>query len=108
MEQATAKSFANLIGHSDIHPFEVVRHVSEKILEVRPMKSERDPTWKPAIISGGFAGHCTNQSEQRWIITSDEGASTIRLHKRKDGYFYYKGTRYSLEDKPRRFYDYNF
>lgn len=108
MEQATEKNFANLLGYSDVQPFEVVRRVSEKIVEVRPMKAERDPTWKPEFVKGGFAAHCTNQSEQRWIITPDEDAYTIRLHKRKDGYFYHKGTRFSLEEKPRRFYDYNF
>ncbi|QRE00609.1 hypothetical protein [Pseudomonas phage Itty13] len=100
--------FANHIGYSDVHPYEIVREVSDKIIEVRAMKAERDPTWKPEMIPGGFAAHCTNQHEQRWIITSDESAPVIRLHLRKDGCFYRQGSKFRREAKPRRFYDYNF
>lgn len=101
--------YANAYGYSDVTPFEVVRVVSEKTLEVRALNAERDPTWKPEIIPGGFAGHCVNQHTQRWIITPCAEAPVIRIRKRKDGKFYSKsGKKFVLADAPRKFYDYNF
>lgn len=108
------KKFANLRLHSDVAPFEVVRVVSDKCVEIRRMKAELDPSWKPEFIPGGFSAHCTNQHEQKWIITSDETAPIIRCRKVKArpsnfnltwkspyGYHY-------MEDAPRNFHDYNF
>lgn len=100
--------YANRIGYSDVEPFEVVRVVSPKIIEVRAMKATLDPSWKPEMHPGGFVAHCSNQHEQRWDIVSDETRPTLRLFLRKDGYFYGAGSRFKLEDAPRKFYDYNF
>lgn len=106
--QNTAQNFANRYGYSDVEPFEVIRVVSDKTLEVRLMTATLDPTWKPEMIPGGFAAHCVNQSEQRWIITPNESAPVIRIRKHKDGFFYNHGSKFRLSDKPCRFYDYNF
>lgn len=103
-----ALNYANRIGYSDVEPFEVVREVSAKIIEVRRMTAHLDPSWKPEMHAGGFAAHCSNQSSQKWIITSDEGAPVIRLHMRKDGCFYYQGSKFRREAAPRKFHDYNF
>lgn len=108
MQQPAALNFANRIGYSDIEPFEIVRVVSDKIIDVRRMDAVLDPTWKPNIHAGGFAGHCDNQHTQRWTITSNENAAVIRLHKRKDGNYYYKDSKFHLEEAPRKFHDYNF
>ena len=102
-------NYANQLGYSDITPYEIVRRISGKTVEIREMNSERDPTWKPEFVVGGYAGHCTNQHMQRWIITPDLSASVrrIRLSKTgvwKDAY----GHKYELSETPRRFYDYNF
>jgi len=100
---------ANHLGYSDVNPFEVVRHVSDKCIEVRAMEAERD--FQPNIVPGGFAGHCTNntESEQKWKITSnpDNPVRRVRLHKNgqwKDSH----GNRYQPANAPRKFYDYNF
>lgn len=100
--------YANRIGYSDVEPFEVVRVVSPKIIEVRAMKATLDPSWKPEMHPGGFGAHCSNQHQQRWVIVSDETRPSLRLFLRKDGYFYGFGSRFKLEDAPRKFYDYNF
>jgi uncharacterized membrane protein len=103
------KLFANHIGYSDIEPFEVVKVISDKTIEIRRMEAERDLTWKPEIIPGGFAGHCVNQNEQRWNITSNEKNQTIRIRLSKNkGWKDKHGRQFKLSDKPRKYYDYNF
>ena len=100
--------FANLYGYSDVYPYEVVRVISDKTIEVREMKVSSDPAWKPNMIPGGFAAHCTNQLDQTWIIESDPSIATMRVRKRKDGKWYSKMGRHVLSEKPKYFYDYNF
>jgi hypothetical protein len=60
------------------------------------------------VIPGGFAGHCTNQHELKYIIEPDPAAPVVRARKHKDGRFYSKFGRHVLADKPIYFYDYNF
>lgn len=101
--------FANQIGYTDVHPFEVVRQVSGKCLEIRAMSAERDPTWKPVFHQGGFVANCSNQQDQRWIIQPDPSAPAVRIRLHKDGRWKdANGNRYALDTKPYRFYDYNF
>lgn len=103
-----ASKYANRCVGTDTDPFEVVRVVSDKIMDVRRMDTVLDPSWKPEMHVGGFAAHCSNQNSQRWIITSNEGGQVVRLHKRKDGYWYGEGLRFHLASAPRKFHDYNF
>lgn len=101
--------YANSISYSDINPHEVVRVVSDKCLEIRRMKAEKDPSWKPEWHAGGFAGHCANQHEQRWFITPQPLATVFRIRKQKDGKWRSAHRdEYRLADAPRKFYDYNF
>jgi len=101
--------FANHYGYSDVNPHEVVRVISDKTIEVRAMNAEIDPTWKPEWAVGGFAGHCINQNTQRWNITSDETNAVFRLRLGRNGVWKSAdGRRFDLNDKPVRFYDYNF
>jgi len=103
------KKFATSIGYSDCHPFEITRIVSQQTLEIKAMDSELDPSWKPEFHAGGFAAHCSNQSDQRWTYSSREDAEPVRIRLRKNGRWYDKhGQRYSLGFAPFRFYDYNF
>jgi hypothetical protein len=101
--------FANHLGYSDINPYEVVRVVSDKTIEVREMDAERDPTWTPEFIPGGFSAHCTNQHSQRWIITSNPENRVVRIRLSKNGFWKSAdGRKFHLGDEPVRFYDYNF
>lgn len=103
------EKFANRLGFSDVEPFEVVRVVSDKCIEVRAMSAERDPSWVPQWSVGGFAGNCSNQDSQRWIIASDASRPVVKIRLRKNGqWFSAYGARFALSDKPVRFYDYNF
>ena len=57
---------------------------------------------------GGFFGHFDNDL-QDWEIKSKEGGYTTKIRRHKDGNFYDTcGNRYTLSDKPIRFYDFNF
>ena len=101
--------YANCIGYSDVTPWEVISVISGKTIEIRPMDSVRDPEWKAEWHVGGFAGHCSNQEDQKWIITSSEDYKTTRIRLNSKGQWKDKhGQRFVLADAPRRFYDFNF
>ena len=103
-------NYANHIGWSDINPFEIIKRNTERKLTIRSMKCEQKHTYEDlGFIPGGFVGHCANQSNQEWEITSnpDGYVTEIRLNKKgewKDKH----GARYRLGEKPVKFYDYNF
>jgi len=101
-------SYANHIGYSDVNPFEIIRKVSDKTLEIRAMNAERDSTFKPEFVAGGFFGTVTNQRAQKWTITSDLTARAVRIRLGKQGWKDANGNRYQLSDEPVKFYDYNF
>lgn len=101
--------YANHYSYSDVNPFEVVRTVSAKTLEVRAMDAERDATWQPQFHVGGFAANCSNQDKQRWNITSNKSNPVVRIRLQKDGTWKAaSGNKFYLADKPVKFYDYNF
>jgi hypothetical protein len=104
-----AARFANKLGYSDVEPFEVIRVVSDKCLEVRPMDAELDPAWKPEWVVGGFAGQCINQSSQKWVIASNAANPVQRIRLQKNGDWKApSGARFALSGQPIKFYDYNF
>jgi hypothetical protein len=101
--------FANHYGYSDINPFEVVKVISDKTIEVREMDSKRDESVKMEWVAGGFAGHCTNQRDQKWHIVSNGNSPVIRIRLSKSGAWKDRhGRKFGLSNKPVRFYDYNF
>ena len=103
--------FANNALYSDVEPFEVVRVVSDKTIEVRAMDATMADDWKPNMVSGGFAFHCTNNADQRkaWVITSNEANPVVRIRKQKNGTWYNKSNgRFFLAEQPAKKYDFNF
>jgi len=101
-------NYANHIGYSDINPFEVVRVISDKTLEIRAMDAERDESVKLDWVVGGFSGICMNQRDQNWFITSNEQNRVVRIRLGKQGWKDANGRKYQLSDEPVKFYDYNF
>ncbi len=93
--------------YTDTEPWEVIRVISDKTLEIRHMNSKLDANWKPEIIPGGFAGHCTNNNTQRWNISSNPDGHICRIRLCVDGQWKYKGQRFSI-GKAQRHHDYNF
>lgn len=103
-----APRYANHIGYSDVDPYEIVRVVSAKTLDIREMDAERDESVKLDWAVGGFAGHCMNQYSQKWNITSNTENRVVRIRLGKQGWKDAHGRRYDLSDTPVKFYDYNF
>jgi hypothetical protein len=101
-------NYANHIGWSDVDPYEVVRVISEKTIEIREMDAKRDDSVKLEFIPGGFSAHCSNQSDQKWSITSNPENRVIRIRLGKKGWKDAHGRRFALSDEPVKFYDYNF
>jgi hypothetical protein len=101
---------ANHQGYSDTSPYEIVRVVSDKTIELRAMTAERDENWKPEFIPGGFSAHCTNNGDQRsaWIIKSNPENYTVRARLQKDGSWKSEHGRHTLSKAPAKHYDYNF
>lgn len=100
--------YANQYGYSDVEPFEVVRVISDKTIEVRAMDAKKDDSVKLEFHVGGFSAHCSNQHQQKWFITSNPNNPVIRIRLGKKGWKDAHGRRYGLADKPCKFYDYNF
>ena len=100
--------YANESGYSDMYPYEIVKVVSENTIEIRAIDTERDDSVELKWVSGGFAGHCVNQAQQKWFYKSNPDNSVRRIRRRKDGYFYNHCNRVYLAQEPRKFHDYNF
>jgi hypothetical protein len=101
-------NYANHYGYSDVNPYEVVRVISDKTIEVREMDSERDTSVEMKFDIGGFAAHCTNQHEQKWFIKSNAENPVVRIRLGKQGWKDKNGRKFGLSEQPVRFYDYNF
>ena len=64
--------FANHIGYSDVNPYEIVRRVSDRTIEIREMNAERsNPAEDMGFQPVGFVCHFRDQHKQEWTITSN-------------------------------------
>jgi len=100
-------NYANEIGYSDITPYEIVRVVSDKTLEIRQLRAEALP-WEKQWAVGGFAATLVNQRDQKWSFSSDESFPVERIRLTKTGEWRHRNRRFILGDEPVKFYDYNF
>ena len=75
--------YANHISYTDIDPFEVVRVVSDRTLEIREMNTDRDDSVALAFHVGGFAAHCDNQADQRYGYTPNPDGHEIKISLRR-------------------------
>lgn len=101
--------YFNHIGYSDVEPYECVRKVSEKTMEIRKMDCKIINKEELEFHAGGFMAHCSNQNVQKWNITSNENNSVFRIRLHKDGCWRdkYKNL-YRRSETPKKFYDFNF
>lgn len=97
--------YMNLHLWTDVHPYEVVRWVSDKTVELRLMDATRITNME--FVPGGFAAHCRNNSDQRWTYTSNQSNPVIRARLGKKGWRSANG-RHVPSTEPLKFHDYNF
>lgn len=92
--------YINRHYYSDIEPLgRIVGIKSKTILYVQPVVAGENKT-KMEWVSGGFAGHCVNQSEQSYDFTDVGEVIEIRMS---------AGDRcMRISDRPIKYYDYNF
>jgi len=109
MQNSEIKPYFNSRGWTDVSPGELIRVISSKTVEIREMDAVLDPEWKPEFVPGGFSAICTNQNEQKWVITSNPSNPVIRIRKHKNGKWKAAhGEEFRPSDAPRKFYDFNF
>lgn len=95
-------------GWSDVYPGTVVK-VTRTRVTVRRDTFARDPQWTPERVVGGFSSICTNNGEQRNVITEDADGREITFTRRGDGTFRMAGSKTTtLRDGWVAFHDYNF
>lgn len=100
------RKYANLALYSDVEPYEVVRVVSEKCVEVRPMETKQIEFPKEFHV-GGFSAHCSDQHRQKYEYFSNENAPVMKIRKTKKGWRL-GSMRFYMSNAPQKFYDYNF
>jgi len=102
------RKYCNKLMWSDIEPFEVVNIISDKTVEIRPMKATlvKGPQ---NVLMGGFVAHVVDNGGT-WNIESDETEDVIRVRwsKSKRQWRDKYGNRYGMSDNPSKYYDYNF
>jgi hypothetical protein len=91
---------------SDVEPFEVVKIITPKCVEIRPMQTKQI-VFPKEIYVGGFSAHTADNYNQRYEYISDEKASTMRIRKCKTGWKC-GNMKFKMSDAPVKFYDSNF
>lgn len=93
--------YLNRIGYSDVTPIGKVIGTRGKTIAIVQRVTADEQLTKLEWISGGFAGVCVNQCNQEWKYVETEEVFEVRLSKE-----FLK--RVSIDNNPRKFYDYNF
>ena len=103
------QQYANEVGYTDVKPYEIVKVISKKTIEVRRMDHKLLNAEDLKFHVGGFSAHCSNQRDQKYEYSSNTENEVIRVRLHKDGYYHCRdGAKFRLADKPYKFYDYNF
>lgn len=93
------------IGYSQMYPWLEIKRTAKTVTLVKVVVGP-DPDWKPEMLPGGFAGHCTNQHAQTWMYVGIRPTETKTIRMTQRGWR--SGETRFVEDSAREFYDYNF
>lgn len=99
---------ATIHMYSDSHAGTVVK-VTKTTITIQHDKATLDPNWKPEVVVGGFAGHCTNQDSQTYTYERNPNGKvqTFRWNAKR-GLFTNKSAGLTVTKGRHEFYDYNF
>ena len=100
---------AHITLYTDTNPYTVIERKGKRI-KLQKAKATLDPNYKPERIPGGFAGHCTNNHDQKWIITANPKGDITEGYLGNDNEWYEKGSnrRTIISQGYVKFHDYNF
>ena len=102
------KNFMNRAIGSDIFPYEVIRVVSDKCVEIRRMK-HKQTLFPKSFHEGGYRSHCSDNASQEYEYFSDESGEVLKVrYSEKRKAWGNKYEKFRMADKPFYFYDYNF
>ena len=100
------RKYCNMRLYTDVRPYEVVKVISPKTVEVRPMEAK--PITLPSDFRiGGFSAHCADNHSQTYEYVSNPDNPVVRIRLGKNGWMH-AGIRFAMADRPKYFYDYNF
>lgn len=109
----TQFTHATMIGYSDRKAHEIIRHISDKTIEIRRLNAKLLNGTRSGesdaleFTPGGFVGHTSGT--QRYEFSQDEKARTFRIRKHSNGKWKdAHGQTYVLAMQPYEFYDFNF
>ncbi len=91
---------------SDKHAGTVVKRTKCSIT-IQYDKATLNPEFKPEIVAGGFAGHCTNQNEQTYTYERQPESRT-ETYRWSEKYGIFKNDDIKIINGRHEFYDYNF
>lgn len=95
--------------HTDAHAYTVIAVKNGgRMIVLQRDTATLDPTFKPEIIPGGFAGHCTNQADQRWTYQPDPDGAIITARLTKYGWKTPGSDRGNITPGRNERYDWNF
>lgn len=98
------RKYCNLYLYSDVKPFEVVKVISDKCVEIREMTANLITAPKN-FHPGGFIGNYSDNDAQEWECISNTENQSFKIRLSKKGWGLGK---YHMSDTPINFYDYNF
>lgn len=95
--------------YTDAHAYTVidVSHGGKRVT-LQQDTATLDPSWKPEIIPGGFAGHCVNQDSQRWTYETNPDGAIVTASLTKRGWRVGGQNGQRVTKGRRQFHDYNF
>ena len=95
--------YVNQSHYTDITPVGKIIGVKGKKTLIIKRVIEKKQTQEMNFVAGGFAGHCTNQYDQKWTFEELEDIFEVKMNSK----WGQRGQMY-ISDEPRMFYDYNF
>ena len=98
------REYCNRSLGTDCIPYEVVRIVNERCVDIRRMDTKIITSPKK-FHTGGFAAIVEDNDNQSYEYMSNETYTPVRIYLSKTGWG--KGT-YIMSDQPVKFHDYNF
>lgn len=92
--------------YSDSQACTVIKRTAKSIT-IQEDEATLNPDFKPEMVVGGFAAHCTNQNEQTYTYKANpKGRKITARWSDKFGAFMYCGK--AITNGRHQFYDYNF